>query len=32
MRWSAGAYGLPQLKASKGFKYYDDFQAEYVFE
>lgn len=27
-----GAYGLPQMKASKGFKLYDEFEAEYTFE
>ena len=29
---SAGAYGLPQLPGSAGFKLYDDFDQEYVFE
>ena len=31
--WGAtGAYGLPQLKGAGGFKLYDDFDQEYVFE
>jgi hypothetical protein len=29
---SSGAYGLPQLKASRGFKLYDEFEADYIFE
>ncbi len=29
---AAGAYGLPKLPSSTGYKLYDDFDEEYVFE